>query len=100
MKTTERKEVTTFIFKRMMYVTMIGLMMIQFSSCTKDKDKSSEKASLSVQLTDAPANYDAVMIDVQGVEIKGDIESAVMLNTAAGMYNPVSYTHLTLPTKR
>lgn len=85
MKITERKEVTTLIFKRIMYVTMIGLLMIQFSSCSKDSG--SGKASVSVQLTDAPANYDAVMIDVQGVEIKGDIGSAVMLNTIAGMYN-------------
>ncbi len=85
MKATERKEVTTFTFKRIMYVTMIGLLMIQFSSCTKDK--SSGKATLSVQLTDAPASYQAVMIDIQGVEIKGDIGSAVMLNTTAGMYN-------------
>lgn len=91
MKTTEGKEVTTLIFKRIMYVTMIGLMMIQFSSCTKDK--STGKASLSVQLTDAPANYDAVMIDVQGVEIKGDVGSAVMLNTTAGMYNLLDLTN-------
>lgn len=80
------KESTTLFFKRIMYVTIIGLLMVQFTSCTKTDD-SSEKASLSVQLTDAPANYDAVMIDVQGVEIKGESDNAVMLNTAAGMYN-------------
>jgi hypothetical protein len=84
MKTKE--EGTTSILKRIMYVTIIGLLMIQFTSCTKTDD-SSEKASLSVQLTDAPANYDAVMIDVQGVEIKGESDSSVMLNTAVGMYN-------------
>lgn len=85
MKTKEKKESTTLIFKRIMYVTIIGLLMIQFTSCTKDD--SSEKASLSVQLTDAPANYDAVVIDVQGVEIKGENDSAIMLNTTVGMYN-------------
>lgn len=85
MKTKEEKEGTTLILKRIMYVTMVGLLMIQFSSCTKDK--SSGKASLSVQMTDAPANYDAVMIDVQGFEVTGSGGSAVMLNTTAGMYN-------------
>lgn len=85
MKTKERKEGTTLILKRIMYVTMVGLLMIQFSSCTKDK--SSGKASLSVQMTDAPANYEAVMIDVQGFEVTGSGGSAVMLNTTAGLYN-------------
>lgn len=92
MKTKERKESTTLFFKRIMYVTIIGLLMVQFTSCTKTDD-SSEKASLSVQLTDAPANYDAVMIDVQGVEIKGENDSAVMLNTEAGMYNLLDLTN-------
>lgn len=93
MKTLPGKKGTTLILKRIMYIAFAGLLMIQISSCTKDKDKSSEKASLSVQLTDAPANYDAVMIDIQGVEIKGDIGSAVMLNTTAGMYNLLDFAN-------
>ena len=58
MKTLKSKKGTTLILKRIMYITFVGLLMIQFSSCTKDDN--ADKASLSVQLTDAPANYDAV----------------------------------------
>ena len=85
MKTLKSKKGTTLILKRIMYITFVGLLMIQFSSCTTD-DKT-DKASLSVQLTDAPANYDAVMIDVQGVEIIGEGETGVMLNTTSGIYD-------------
>lgn len=38
-------------------------------------------------MTDAPANYDAIMIDVQGFEVTGSGGSIVLLNTTAGMYN-------------
>lgn len=68
-----------------MYATLIGILFIQMSSCTKDKNAG--KAQLSVRMTDAPANYDAVMIDVQGVEVTGDGGTSVLLNTTAGMYN-------------
>lgn len=68
-----------------MLVTFIGFLIMQFSSCNKDKN--SEKAQLSVRMTDAPANYDAVMVDVQGVEITGNGGGAVMLNTTAKVYN-------------
>lgn len=75
----------TSIFKKMMFATFISLLFIQISSCTKDK--SADKAHITVKMTDAPADFEAVIVDVQGVEIKGDGETVVLLNTSAGLYN-------------
>jgi len=85
MKTIQRKTGTTSILKKIIYATFIGLLIMQISSCTKDK--ATDKAHLSVKMTDAPANYDAVMIDVQGVEVTGNGGNAVLLNATAGIYN-------------
>ena len=82
---TQKETGATSIFKKMMFATFIGLLFVQISSCTKDK--SADKAHITVKMTDAPANYAAVMIDVQGVEITGTGGSAVLLNTTAGIYN-------------
>ena len=89
MKTTETS--TRSIFRKFMYATFIGLLIIQVTSCDKDSDK--DKAQVSVRMTDAPANYEAVMVDVQAVEITGSGEGAVMLNTKAGIYNLLDFSN-------
>lgn len=73
--------------KSLFFVTYFSLLVLLLPSCTKDKDNSQGKAHLSVKMTDAPANYDAVMIDVQGVEFVGIDEKAITLNAKAGIYN-------------
>jgi len=85
MKTTHRKTGAASMMKKLIVATFVGLLFIQMTSCTKDKNAS--KAQLSVRMTDAPANYDAVMVDVQSVEVTGNGGSAVMLNTTAKVYN-------------
>jgi len=70
-----------------MYVTLVGLLVMQLSSCSKDTKDNKQVAKLTVRMTDAPANYDEVLIDVQGVEVTGNGGSAVMLNTTAKVYN-------------
>jgi len=75
------------ITKSLFFVTCFSLLVLLLPSCTKDKDNGQGKAHLSVMMTDAPANYDAVMIDVQGVEIIGNDEKAVNLTAKAGIYN-------------
>ena len=64
-------------------------MILIIPACNKDD----EKSHLSVRMTDAPANYTAVMIDLQGVEVTGDGGPAVMLNTTAGIYNLLDFTN-------
>jgi len=73
------------ISQKMMYVLFIGLQILFFSSCKNDDED--EKAHLTVNMTDAPANYDAVMVDVQAVEIIGENGISVMLNAKTGIYN-------------
>ena len=73
--------------KKIMYVTLVGLLVIQLTSCDKDTTNDNQSAKLTVLMTDAPANYDEVLIDVQGVEVTGNSGSAVMLNTTAKVYN-------------
>ena len=85
MKTRQRKTGPVSIMRKVMYATLIGLLFIQISSCTKDKN--SGKAQLSVRMTDAPAAFEAGMIDVQGVEITGSGGGTVLLNTTGKIYN-------------
>ena len=62
-------------------VTLKGLMMATFVSlglisCSDDDSSANErKANLTVRMTDAPGDYDAVFVDVQGIEIPVDAES-------------------------
>lgn len=84
MKTLQRNK--SVILKKIMYVALLGLLIVQMASC--DKDSTTDKqALLTVRMTDAPANYDAVMVDVQGVEVTGNGGNAVMLATTAKVYN-------------
>jgi len=85
MKTLQRNK--NVILKKIMYVTLVGLLIMQLTSCNEDTTNDNQKAKLTIRMTDAPANYDAVMVDVQGVEVTGNGGSAVMLNTTAKVYN-------------
>lgn len=60
------------------------------SSCKKDATTS---YPYNVRMTDAPAPYDAVFIDLQGVEITGNDDIAVMMNVHAGIYNLLNFTN-------
>lgn len=61
-------------------------------SCNKDESISG-KAYLHIRLTDAPANYDAVYIDIQGVEITGQAGTNVQLNVNSGIYNLLDFVN-------
>ena len=66
---------------------------IAFSSCKKDKGYS----RLTVYLTDAPAAYDAVHVDIIGVEIKATADEGENgwqeLPVNAGIYNLLDFTN-------
>jgi len=49
-------------------LALFSLLLLGFSSCKKD----SQKSRLTVYLTDAPAAYDAVNLEILGVEIKAN----------------------------
>jgi hypothetical protein len=51
-----------------MYAFVLIIPALVFSSCNNDKDEIGT-ATLKVRLTDAPGDYEAVFVDIQGVEI-------------------------------
>jgi len=56
-------------FKSLMIATFISL---GLTSCSEDDDSNTSgegSANLTVRMTDAPGDYDAVLVDVQGIEI-------------------------------
>jgi len=65
------------------------------ASCSKDgnDDSTPGTSSLSVRMTDAPVNYDAVFIDLQNVEITGSAGNATMLNVNPGIYNLLDFAN-------
>ncbi|MCB0695749.1 MAG: DUF4382 domain-containing protein [Chitinophagaceae bacterium] len=62
-----------------------------FTACNKKESTitdNSQKASINFRLTDDPANYDAVYIDIQQVEVTMEGRAAVTLTPVrAGVYN-------------
>ena len=62
-------------------IVMIGLVM---NSCSNDSAKSYPVA---IKMTDAPGPYDAVFVDLQGVEITGSGGETVALNAKKGIYD-------------
>lgn len=78
------------ILKGILYAVLFISMIAIIPACNKDNN---DKAHLSVRMTDAPANYDAVMIDVQGVEVTGSDGSLIALNANAGIYNLLDFSN-------
>lgn len=71
--------------KRIVSFMMIAAAVIM-SSCNDDENNSGNYP-LAVRMTDAPADYDEVNIDIQAVEVTGSNGQTVLLNTEAGIYN-------------
>lgn len=91
MDTNQKMNNVISMAKRLMYAAFFASMVMLIPAC--DKDDKDEKAHLSIRMTDAPANYDAVFIDVQGVEIIGNSDKVYTLNTNAGIYNLLDYSN-------
>jgi len=90
MDTIRIKNKKSAFVKGILYAAFFISLVVLIPACNKDKN---DKAHLSVRMTDAPANYDAVMIDVQGVEVTGSNGSVISLNTHNGMYNLLDFTN-------
>lgn len=78
-----------FNIKQIIFLFAVGFSIVLLPSCNKNKNLS----HLSVQMTDAPGNYNAVMIDLQGVEFTGNGGSTVILNTKTGIYNLLDFAN-------
>src|SRR6187402_1340341 len=73
--------------KKLIFIFAALAMGTSFTSCDDSDDNSGNGYSYKVRMTDAPAPYDEVNIDLQAVEVIGSNGQSVMLNTTAGMYN-------------
>lgn len=69
-------------------IIMLGFMMV---SCKKETNKSTYPYA--VRMTDAPGPYNAVYIDLQGIEITGGGGETVLTNVKAGIYNLLDFSN-------
>lgn len=61
------------------------------NSCNNDDTKSSYPYT--VKMTDAPGPYDAVNVDIQGVEVTGQSGESFTLNVVPGIYNLLNFSN-------
>jgi hypothetical protein len=78
------------LLKGIMCAVLFLSVLAFFPACNKDNN---DKAHLSVRMTDAPADYNAVMIDIQGVEVTGNDGSIILLHTNTGIYNLLAFSN-------
>lgn len=86
--------------KTSLLMTVLGIITLSaviLGACKKEKDNSSTtpaagKAKVNFHLTDAPADYDAVYIDIQQVEVTVEGSAAVTLTPVRpGVYNLLDF---------
>ena len=71
--------------KKLKFILMILFFGFMMNSCSNDSTKSSYPVA--IKMTDAPGPYEAVFVDVQGVEITGSGGETVTLNAKKGIYD-------------
>jgi hypothetical protein len=90
MNTTQNNFNGKLVIKALGFATIAMFLLILLPFCKKDNK---EKAHLSVRMTDAPAAYNAVYIDLQSVEVTGSGGNITVLNTSSGIYNLLDYSN-------
>ncbi len=76
----------------MLCIFILGFMM---NSCKKESTSSTTTSSYpyAVSMTDAPGPYNAVYIDLLGVEVTGNDGNPVTLNVHPGIYNLLNFSN-------
>jgi hypothetical protein len=77
--------------KIIIVILCISVFGFTMTSCKKDAAKSSYPYA--VRMTDVPGPYNAVYIDLQGVEITGNNGQAVLMNVNKGIYNLLNFSN-------
>lgn len=72
---------------------LFGLLFIGLFFFTACNDEESRVRNFKIHLTDAPGDYDAVYIDLQGVQVHSEEGNWVDLNTNTGIYNLLDLTN-------
>ena len=70
--------------KKTIFILSILMLGVVMNSCSADSAKTYPVA---IKMTDAPGPYDAVFVDLQGVEITGSGGETVTLSAKKGIYN-------------
>lgn len=71
-------------------------MVLIMSSCNKNNETATPTDPAypyEVRLTDAPGPYDAVFIDLQGIEITGNNGQILLMNVHTGIYNLLNFSN-------
>ncbi len=79
--------------KNIQFITLALITALLFSGCKDDESSSGEKTLYQIHLTDLPANYDAVYIDIQEVQVHTDANGWETLSTQAGIYDLLKLTN-------
>ncbi len=75
-------------------VITITIVSILVTGCNKkETNPPAEQTSFSMRMTDAPGDYDAVLVDVIGAEVNSDVNGWVALNVKPGIYNLMNLTN-------
>jgi hypothetical protein len=77
------------------FLSIFFLVLIMTYCIKKAKDSSPPNASYPYQIsmTDAPGPYDAVFIDLRGIEITGNNGKTVLMNVHTGIYNLLNFSN-------
>src|ERR1041385_3659209 len=73
------------------FLLSLLVVIAMLSACDKKGENGTSK--LSIRMTDNPADYDAVYIDIEGVEITGEGGATTNLNVNAGVYNLLDFAN-------
>jgi len=76
-------------------LSTLALLMLGFTinSCNKNETETGGTYPINIRMTDEPGPYDAVFIDLKGVEITGNDSKAVTLNVHQGIYNLLNFSN-------
>jgi len=76
------------------FVLLFSGALMLTTACKKENDATSASTTpVKVRMTDAPAAYDQVNVDIIGVEFKVNSETTVNLNVIAGIYNLLDFAN-------
>lgn len=81
--------------KKLLFIFAAATIGTTFNSCDSDDDNNTNASGYSykVRMTDAPAPYDEVNIDLQSVIVTDENGATTTLNTQAGIYNLLDYSN-------
>lgn len=76
---------------KIIFTSILLVAVAMMNACKKDSPV--ENYPYEVRMTDAPGKYDAVFVDVIGVEVTGGDGKTVALNIHSGIYNLLNFTN-------